>query len=107
MKSNSIKIYARESSINFYSWALIADGFFLSPSVKRYLGKPFKLAIAVIKNDAGEWGADEKNWNDLGKNLNKRLFDGSFPLSNALKILKASLPVKTLSLKPLPFLKTA
>lgn len=59
--------------MNFYSWALIADGFLLDPAVKEFVGAPLKRAILIAEKDNGSWGVEEQHWNELGEILNSRL----------------------------------
>src|SRR3989338_1295544 len=84
MKNLSVKIYVKESNMNFYSWALIADGFLLDPNVKRFVGAPLKGAVLIAENDNGSWGVEEKHWNRLGEILNQRLEHEKFSLQKLL-----------------------
>lgn len=83
MKSHFAKFIVEESSVNFYAWRLIEDGFF-SPLIKKYCGKRLKIAIMKIENDTGHWAPDIKNWFELGKGVLKRLEKNTLQVNELL-----------------------
>ncbi|MHB8871284.1 MAG: PEP-utilizing enzyme [Candidatus Doudnabacteria bacterium] len=75
MKNNSVKILIRETNVNYYAWAMIADGFLFLPHIEKYLGAKVKLGLQVIKDESGQYGFDIDNWFDLGRRFMHRLED--------------------------------
>lgn len=85
MKPKSIKILIRETNVNYYAWAMIADGFLLLPDIKRYLGKSVTVGLQEIKEESGQYGFDIKNWFDLGRICLNKMEQGKFSIEKLSK----------------------
>ncbi|MBI4779141.1 hypothetical protein HY797_01655 [Candidatus Falkowbacteria bacterium] len=88
MKEKFAKIIIDEHGANYFSWSMVADGFFKLPYIKRFLELSFDAEIIIMEGEHGRWAANPDNILALAESSLRKMKNGSYQLAEIERLHK-------------------